>query len=551
MDSPEEYSAIESVEENSLEIEGVHLDNDVRGNGYCGNLNVVASPCDVLGEGGEIGLPGESPPSTAQCVDRSTPPMTKGYGLKKWRRIRRDVVKEVHMSLDASKVLKRGFYGAMNGAKPSLAPLEVGNDNEASVGSMSSVRDLSNVGVDVFASPFGLDINFAAEADSDNSKDESSKLSTAASAPKTRHVSPAALGYARDRIRVKNLSGKGVGQSGKAHVESSKKQREERVKIQKENSHSSVESHLRSSNAFFMQGAFSTAGNGMRSGKSTTYYHSGNSDDPHQSGQFSEDGSADYPKEIHNVDSISQDGSAAWEAEEEKDGHHPSSAERDPLDQSLQALKSVQEALEKEVEKFCEIAKEPVVLIDEKQISNPMDYMRYLEVALEEARMTLRARESRIYELEASLSNPKSPKEESASNSDLLTNIPMDELESAFKQRIEAEIEYLSIVRTIQKLSVDIQSQLLLLTEQEAAREPKTVLDRLTETETRAAMLGKRAEELEKASEDIIEAEEVLKLQKITCKAATWLFLQLLLLILVVWFLVSRLMPLDNIVIPT
>ncbi|KAI9084109.1 hypothetical protein K1719_033907 [Acacia pycnantha] len=36
----------------------------------------------------------------------SSPPITKGYGLKKWRRIKRDVVKDQSTHLDSAKLLK-------------------------------------------------------------------------------------------------------------------------------------------------------------------------------------------------------------------------------------------------------------------------------------------------------------------------------------------------------------------------------------------------------------------------------------------------------------
>ncbi|XP_057497338.1 WPP domain-interacting protein 2-like [Actinidia eriantha] len=63
---------------------------------------------------------------------------------------------------------------------------------------------------------------------------------------------------ANDKNRVRTLSGKNLasaiqrGQQGKSRAETSKKHRGEKVKIEKENSHSSVESDSRSSNFVFM-----------------------------------------------------------------------------------------------------------------------------------------------------------------------------------------------------------------------------------------------------------------------------------------------------------
>ncbi|KAI4390041.1 hypothetical protein MLD38_002196 [Melastoma candidum] len=464
--------------------------------------------------GTRLGISVGHRPGTAQSAGGLTPPTTKGYGLKKWRRIRRDVIKDGNSSLDVSKILKRGHSGSGNLAKPVRAPLEeIGKDSEGSIGSTTVARNPSVV--EGFAGPSGLDLNFAAGpafaagADSDHSEDRSSKSSTAASAPKARHDSLGALGHARERNRAKNLSGKGLGQQGKTRVESTKKPRGERaVKLQKENSQSSMESDLRSSNSIYTQGAFSTAINGMKSGKSTSYY-SGNNDRAHQSGQYSDDAHACYLKENSlDGENISQDGSAAWEAEEDKDENHRSSADQDPLVRSMQALLSVQEALEKEVKKFTEIAKDPVVTIAEGQVSDLTEHVKSLEVALEETRTTLLASESRISELEAALSDRRSFEEESTTNCDSLTSKPMDELENAFRQKIEAEIEYLAIVRTIQALRVDLQSQLMLLAEQEAAVAQATSHDKLCEVETRAAQLEKQAEELEEVCEGITEAED-------------------------------------------
>ncbi|KAJ6980633.1 hypothetical protein NC653_028443 [Populus alba x Populus x berolinensis] len=43
----------------------------------------------------------------ANSPTRGSPPHMKGFGLKKWRRIRRDIVKDASAGVDNSKVLKR------------------------------------------------------------------------------------------------------------------------------------------------------------------------------------------------------------------------------------------------------------------------------------------------------------------------------------------------------------------------------------------------------------------------------------------------------------
>ncbi|XWS09563.1 hypothetical protein CRYUN_Cryun39dG0000900 [Craigia yunnanensis] len=155
---------------------------------------------------------------------------------------------------------------------------------------------------------------------------------------------------------MKNLSGKTVGnssqriQQGKGRVESSKKPRGERVKIEKENSYSSMESDSRSSNFLFMQGRFSVTSNGKQSGNSMNY-NGENSDEAHEDeDQISEEVQTAYRKENSGeIEELSPDDLAAdlsWEAKKEKSENHRPSPDQDPLLESILALQSVQEALE-------------------------------------------------------------------------------------------------------------------------------------------------------------------------------------------------------------
>ena len=156
---------------------------------------------------------------------------------------------------------------------------------------------------------------------------------------------------------MKNLSGKSGGnptqrvQQGKSRAESSKKPRGEKVKIEKENSHSSMESDSRSSNFVFMQGTSAMTSNGRQSGRSMNY-DGENSDDAHASDQqFSEEVQTGYAEENVGVgEDLSQDDLAAdlsWDAKDEKNEDHQPSTVRDPLVESLLTLQSVQDALEK------------------------------------------------------------------------------------------------------------------------------------------------------------------------------------------------------------
>lgn len=354
MDLESECAALESVEDNQVDQGVSHGDDDdhkeIRNNRPC-----TANLADTREKDIESENRLTSPPPD------SNSPSTKGFGLKKWRRIRRDYFsKEDSASVvDTSKILKRGLSAPGNSIKPQRLPLDMKHNCEDSVGSANLLK---NVGVvDGFAmhtsgldSRFAVGSVFAAGTDSDNSEDRSSKSSTAATAPKVRYDLPAVSGHVKNRI--KNVSGKNLVnstqrvQQEKGKAESSKKHRGERVKIEKENSHSSVESDSRSSNFFFMQGA-TLASNGKQSGRSMSY-DGENSDEDHASERhFSEEVQMGYSKEnVEEVEDISQDDLAAdvsSEVKEEKSENNRFYKDQDPLVESILSLQSVQESLEK------------------------------------------------------------------------------------------------------------------------------------------------------------------------------------------------------------
>ncbi|KAJ6753270.1 WPP DOMAIN-INTERACTING PROTEIN 2 [Salix purpurea] len=371
MDLESESSALESVEDNELtttiptitpDCASNHGDGDgdgdnskINANGSCsngiihdmgtnGNDDTNTLPHDGEFKEGvgieQVGNSGKSPSSTAISPAVGSPP-TKGFGLKKWRRIRRDVVKDASADADNSKVLKRVF--SRNVAL-----------GDAFVTHGSSLE-----------SRFVVESAFPAGMDSENSEDRSSKSSTAASAPRVRHDLHTVSGYSWDRNRVKSLSGKGVGssaqrvQQGKEWVENGKKPRGERVKIEKENSHSSMESDSRSSNFVFMQGDYSVTSNqgdysvtsnGKQSGRSMIY-DGENSDEAHEGEQqFSREPHSGYGQE--NAEDVSEDelaAEASWTDKGEKRADHQPSADQDQWVESILSLQSVQKALENDV----------------------------------------------------------------------------------------------------------------------------------------------------------------------------------------------------------
>ncbi|KAF5732468.1 WPP domain-interacting protein 1-like [Tripterygium wilfordii] len=607
MDFESECSALESVEDNGVEVATTETvshgdDGNVRdimshvneaeelGAGESFDGDRLLTPSNVLVEGVGDGVENaiSSPRSGSNSLGGTSPATTKGYGLKKWRRIRRDVVKDANgASMDSSKALKRGLPGFGNSSEPlNITSVDIKQNSE---GSVRLTNMLTNVSVhDGFVihgssmdSRLALGSAFAAGTDSENSEDRSSKSSTAASAPRGRYELPAMLGFAREKNKIKNVSGKGSGtspqrgQQGKGRVESSKKHRGERIKIEKQNSHSSMESDSRSSNFVFMLGAFSVTSNGTQSRSMNC--DGENSDEANASEPlFSEKVQTSY----NSPDDVAT-GSSWADMGEEGENHQPAT-DQDPLVESVLGLQSVQEALENEIQKFVEIGNYgsiPVesTIIDpdvhesssldqfntvkmrqsasssyETQILSLTQTVKYLENKLDETKAMLEVKESRVAQLEVILKSAEFRAEQLGSTILLQQKERECELEGLLKQKIEAEIEYLTITSAVKKLRAAAGDQLMLFEKQESlAGEQEQMLNKLGEAESKATMLKKQAEELEKSCEDIRGTEEVLNMQMRVCRVSSCFLIQLMLLLVAFWVLVLQLVPHSGSAIPT
>ncbi|XP_038904697.1 WPP domain-interacting protein 2 [Benincasa hispida] len=611
MDFESECSALESVEDNEVNQEAIPFDdvNRIRINGTCANdadqscaaesafddmvsISPAAKGKDLSGEAVN------SPPSITQSPLDIPSPATKGYGLKKWKRIPRDFVKDMNSSDDTSKILKRALSTSGNPIKPQLSPTENKQSNEGSVGSVTPLRNIGNVDGLVFHgsssnSRFAMGSAFNPGTDSENSEDRSSKSSTAASAPKARYDLNAVLGHVREKNRIKSISGKSMGgsgqkgQQGKGRVEGSKKARGERIKAEKENSQSSIESDSRSSYFVFRQGTPTAASNGNQNERSVT--DDGDNSDGAYAGdqQFSEEAETAYRKEDEvEAEDVTQDNLAAdlsWEVKDEKDRNHwsPSPLNKDPMDESLLNLQSVQLALEKEIKKLREIGKDEIasssIINDAEPSSFAYDNLetqkssssfqmgtgktasssfeatvlgltgkiKFLETKLEETMATLKSKESRVAELESSISTSKSPKEEEVRDEKVMEI--EKEFERFFRQRLEAEIEYLAIVRAIENLECGI----VVDGKNILADEQVEMMNRLREAESKATALKKRAEGLEKYCGDVLDNEEVLTTRGEVFKVSFCAFLQLIFLILVLWVFFLQMPSPAGLVVPT
>ncbi|KAL5549431.1 hypothetical protein UlMin_004662 [Ulmus minor] len=603
MDLESECSAHKSEEDNQVDqVKVSPVDHyEIKNNGDCSNENFNSGSPENLADNKPNNVTSErclnSPSPVSKSLVEGSSPATKGYGLKKWKRIRRDIVKDSGATVvDTGKILKRV-------AEIKLNPDMMRHNNEAFVGSENVVKNVGVVdGISIHGSGSDSRIAvgsvFAAGAtDSENSEDRSSKSSTAASAPRGRNELSAALGHMREKGRMKGTSGKSSGNSsqkimqgkGKAERDCSKKAKGERIKMEKENSRSSMESDSRSSNFVFVQNA-----NASRNGKQIERplsYDGENSDEAHAGEQqFSEEVKTGNMLEVEDLSQEDSTAGISWGVRE----NNQFSSDQDPLIQSILNLQSVQEALEKEIEKFGEIGKEPVSSLDDlvagssvpadftdqgteepnpsdqlgsgkgrqsavcslvEQVSSLKQNVKILETKLDEASSMRVAKESRVAELEATINSIKSLKEESGSTIELQGEKYReieDELEDLFRQRIEAEVEFLMITRATQSLKVVAGKQIKLGEEQEThAEEQAQMLSKLGEAENKAAKLNKQAHELENYLGDILDTEEVLATQKSMCKVATCLCMQLMLLVLVFWFFISQLSPHPGAVVPT
>lgn len=351
----EECWVHESVEEN----EGIESDSIPEKLGSTSESKVEANgSCAVENsDKSELNLKGGEGSGQLEVKTEASPPFPtrKGFGLKKWRRIRRDANREGDSSTDTGNMAAQDSPRA--DPKPSKR-LQYTDRKQQSEGSVSSTNAVVR-SFDGFPllddANLTLSPSFAAGTDSENSEDRSSKSSTAASAPKMKYEIPVMGGFPRDKSKI-SVNGKNpthalqFGQHGKGRAETTgKKARGERVKIEKENSHSSVESDSRSSNFVFVQGTFSM-NNGIRS-EGTNEYDGENGDEVQGSGKQVNDGDGGgYGKDDGGgFEDLSPEDAVAdssWVDKEERSENHGPMRDKDPLAESMRALQSVQEALQ-------------------------------------------------------------------------------------------------------------------------------------------------------------------------------------------------------------
>ncbi|KAL3643220.1 hypothetical protein CASFOL_014035 [Castilleja foliolosa] len=437
----------------------------------------------------------------------------KGKGLKKWRRVKRDAKNDAG---GGEIVMTHELLNSDVSSSKHMRYYERKQKSEGSVSSTNAVvLNFDDLGL-------GWDPTFAAGTDSENSEDRSSKSSTAASAPNLKNEMPIIISGSMRSFSGKNMGHQGTGWAGK------KARGEQRVKIAKENSHSSLESDSRSSNFLFMQGTYST-GNGIRDER-LKGYDGENSDevqgsdeqqvtDRHRGGVYGEEGYESLSKEGGGVADSSS------EVKADRSENRGSSSDQDPLEEPLFALQSAQEALERVVLEFQEINKD--VTVDDSVSEIGTD-------CIDDEHETSFSRAVQSEAVETGYSDTET------------------EVEDLFKQKIEAEVEYMTISRTVQNLRVAALDQITMLEEQIAlASEQTQILDKLGVAENKAAVIEKEAEKLEKICGDIASASELKKIQNGVFKYSSCVVLQLVLLIVILEFFIFHLSPSGVGVVPT
>ncbi|CAL9159798.1 WPP domain-interacting protein 1-like [Musa acuminata AAA Group] len=513
-----------------------------------------------------------SPSSAAAEVVASKLAPSKGFGLKKWRRIRRDLNKDITGCADTAQILKR----RLSLAEPSKAHEDNkhksdGEDEVEGEGSVASSVSMNIGGPPFVVAPTTLDpelgllvtaTGFNIGIESESSDDHGSKSSTAASALRLRHET---VGFGRDRSRARNVIGRVPGhvvqqrgQRPKGVRADVKKITENQVKIEMENSYSDLQS---SNVAVFCTN--SMASNGKQSEKSVNYCGE-QSDDAQpsvevRSGFFKENGGIG--------DVLRDDLDGEYSGGENKSKSQPLS-DLDPFLESIDSLQAIKEALENEIQNFWEIGKD--VLPDdyggqyeetegssspavEVNLVEQNEKIEHLECKLGEALAVVRAKETKILELEAVLNRTERPNKESDST-DLLffqekcRDMEM-ELENLLEKKIEVEIKYTILARTTQIWRVLEEDHIALLEEQKSpSGDQLNMMCEVENAENKTFVSRGGAEELEK---DLLAAEEVLKLQRIAYKYSLCFCVQIILLCIAFGLFLMQLFPSSSGVAPT
>ncbi|XP_074586820.1 WPP domain-interacting protein 2-like [Curcuma longa] len=528
---------------------------DVKENGNAVGRELSAeSPSNLMG----------SPSVEADPVSGSKSAPSKGYGLRKWRRIRRDLSNDVASIADSAQIHKRRFLVTEpSEANDNRQKNDNQNEDEDSVASLVSMNigDTPLPMTPTTLDPeFGLSVaaaGFNIGIDSENSDDQSSKSSTAASAPKYRYET---IGFGKDRSRAKAIGGKGSGhvvpQRGQrakgGRSDGNRKLKENSVKIEMENSYSSIESDLRSSNAAFVHMG-SVASNSKQSEKSIN-----NNSEPSVSSRRNEEVRL---SQVRDLSKEYLDADLSREVNDTKNSSGQQGPELDPIFlESIDSLQTTKEALEKEIQKIEELRKgntfddydsqyedgegvSPTnVEANSVELNQKIEHLKW---KLGEAIADAKAKELKLNELEAALKSTGVPNKDVSSSEFSILQEKWKEMEMDFEnlleKKIEAEIQYLMMKRTTESWRVLTEDHIALCEEKniQSEEQSKAMLTQKN-FKNKIVMLSKQVEELQ---EDLSMTKEALRLQRRVAKYSLCLFVQMMILCIALGLFITYVLP--------
>ncbi|CAO2184114.1 unnamed protein product [Urochloa humidicola] len=517
---------------------------------------------------GPVESSAESPaPAAEEAVPKTSPAAaaTKGRGLRRWRRIRRGQQQQREVYAAAgdedsaqAQLNKRRLplgAGAPKG-KHEAAAVET-ESSSASVESRFVPPARLDPGLGLLVASAGFSVG-AGGAESDHSEDRSSKSSTAASAPRVLPRHEHAFLFQRERDRLSRFRPAAAALHGRnpraarSRADVPRVAYSAAVSAEADNSRSSVESDLRSSNALKAWQSPGASRNGVHKVSSDYCDHSDEeqpSEEVQSTGYCKENGSSVLGRSAQMNDS----GYGVDEASAGKGQNGRMHSGADCYNGStLLLLQRTQEALENEIEKIMAVGKEPTDDFDAhddewsgsvnlqpiEEVSD--DRIKHLESRLKEASALIKEKDSRIHELEAS----------AVKNTNLL--LSQFELDQLYQEKMETEIHCAIVTRAYQASVTLSEDQMALYEAQKSLSEDYKQLGlKLRHTENRAVMLEEMAEKLQVQCKELSNSSEVLQLQSKASRVSLFCFIQFILLCIAIGTYLMRLSPSSSEVVPT
>lgn len=179
--------------------------------------------------------------------------------------------------------------------------------------------------------------------------------------------------------------------------------------------------------------------------------------------------------------------------------------------------------------------------------------IEHLKCKLEEALGDVKAKESKILELEAILDMTERPRKKTEYHNLSFLEEKCKEmeiqLEDMLEKKIEAEIEYIITKKTTQNWKVLAEDHVALLEEQKyLSGDQSELFLKVKNSENKAIMLNEQAEKLEK---DLLRTKEVFSLQSRVYKYTLCCFVQVVILFIAFGFFLVHLLPSSSELTPT